>query len=109
MLDVAQTPCNATRLSEFYGRSGSVVQKVLFAVREIRETLVPVLNMYINEPCRICGKNLTMDDVMDAVFAGYSKDNRSRAAHRACWELNKPKEQWVFPEDDRCDVLVSQL
>lgn len=45
------------------------------------------LSMYANEPCRICGRILTMDDIKDgAKFAGYSDDNTSRVAHRRCWE-----------------------
>lgn len=45
------------------------------------------LSMYTGEPCRICGRILTMDDVRaGAVFAGYSKDNKSRAAHKLCWD-----------------------
>ena len=44
------------------------------------------LSMYVGEPCRICGCLLTVIDVRDgAVFAGYSKDNKSRAAHKLCW------------------------
>ena len=45
------------------------------------------LGMYVGEPCRICGLLLTVIDVKDgAVFAGYSKDNKSRAAHKICWD-----------------------
>lgn len=44
------------------------------------------LSMYANEPCRICGIVLSLDDVKTgAVFAGYSQDNTSRAAHKRCW------------------------
>ena len=43
--------------------------------------------MYVGEPCRICGLLLTVIDVKDgAVFAGYSADNKSRAAHKLCWD-----------------------
>ncbi len=45
------------------------------------------LSMYADEPCRICGRPLTMDDLRDgAVFAGYNADNTSRAAHKQCWD-----------------------
>ena len=45
------------------------------------------LSMYAGEPRRICGRLLTMDDIKaGAVFAGYSKDNKSRAAHKLCWD-----------------------
>ena len=40
------------------------------------------LSMYEDEPCRICGRLLTMEDLKNgAVFAGYSDDNTSRPAH----------------------------
>ena len=40
------------------------------------------LAMYEGEPCRICGKPIT--NAADAVFVGYSADNKSRAAHEKC-------------------------
>jgi hypothetical protein len=43
------------------------------------------LSMYVGEPCRYCGKPITQDDVHTAVFAGYSSDNKSRTAHKVCW------------------------
>ena len=53
--------------------------------------------MYANEPCRICGELLTPEDILDdAVFVGYSKDNKSRSAHKECWEKNVPIEQWKY-------------
>lgn len=53
---------------------------------EINELTGIALSMYVGEPCRICGCLLTVIDVRDgAVFAGYSKDNKSRAAHKLCW------------------------
>ncbi len=55
------------------------------------------LAMYINEPCRICGTPLTEDDIKTAVFAGYSSCNRSRAAHKQCWDASISKENWSFP------------
>lgn len=60
------------------------------------------LSMYANEPCRICGELLTMDDLnAGAVFAGYSSDNRARSAHKACWQRSpgtkdgQPNADWV--------------
>ena len=45
------------------------------------------LAMYSGEPCRICGHNLTLDDIKaGAIWAGYSKDHRSRVAHKSCWD-----------------------
>ena len=53
---------------------------------EINELTGIALSMYVGEPCRICGCLLTVNDVKaGAVFAGYSKDNKSRAAHKLCW------------------------
>lgn len=51
------------------------------------ETLELALSAYCDEPCRICGVLLTMADIQDgAVFAGYSPDNKSRAAHKRCFD-----------------------
>lgn len=56
-----------------------------------------VFGMYANEPCRICGANITLEQVKsDAVFAGYSKDNKSRNAHKKCWDKNTPKDKWIY-------------
>ena len=53
---------------------------------------LPVM-MYANEPCRVCGEILTPEDILDdAVFVGYSKGNKSRSAHKKCWEKNVPTE-----------------
>ena len=54
------------------------------------------LAMYANEPCRICGKVITIEQVSDAVFAGYSQDSKSRGAHKECWDKNIPKSQWIY-------------
>ena len=40
------------------------------------------LAMYEGEPCRICEKPIT--DAANAVFVGYSPDNKARAAHHDC-------------------------
>jgi hypothetical protein len=58
------------------------------------------MSFYAGEPCRVCGELITRDDLHDLVFAGYSKDNKSRSAHGKCWELNRPKEEWAYPDDD---------
>ena len=45
------------------------------------------LAMYSNEPCRICGRILTIEDIRaGAVWAGYDKESSSRVAHKACWD-----------------------
>lgn len=51
--------------------------------------------MYTGEPCRICGETIT--DISGAVYAGYSKDNKSRSAHKSCWESNKDQATWAYP------------
>jgi hypothetical protein len=54
------------------------------------ELLKIALSMYSGEPCRICERVLTPDDIVDgAVFVGYSDDNKSRAAHRVCFRNAK--------------------
>lgn len=55
------------------------------------------LAMYANEPCRICGELIRPEDLNDAVFAGYSKYNESRAAHGQCWESKTPISEWAYP------------
>ena len=47
------------------------------------------LSMYIDEPCRICGKPIRKKDVDTAVYAGYSNNNKARSAHDACWEKHQ--------------------
>lgn len=42
--------------------------------------------MYANEECRVCGKELTAEDMKTAVFAGYSNKSRARGAHKECWD-----------------------
>jgi hypothetical protein len=45
------------------------------------------LSMYAGEPCRICGHILTLEDVKaGAIWTGYSKDGKSRSAHKICWD-----------------------
>jgi len=60
------------------------------------------VSMYTNEPCRICGVLLTMEDMRNgAVFAGYSNDNAARSAHGDCWRkypsdaAGTPRPEWV--------------
>jgi len=59
--------------------------------------------MYANEPCRICGEILSLDDIRaGAVFAGYSSGNEARAAHKSCWEQypshdgKTPRAEWKY-------------
>lgn len=56
------------------------------------------IGMYANEPCRICGERITEADLSTAVFAGYSADSRSRAAHKTCWDKQLPQPAWAIPE-----------
>ncbi|HLL74850.1 MAG TPA: hypothetical protein VK421_06260 [Pyrinomonadaceae bacterium] len=59
-----------------------------------------ILPMYAGEPCRVCGRLLTMADLeAGAVFAGYSAGNKSRGAHASCWTAGVPKSAWAFPDD----------
>ena len=53
--------------------------------------------MHRNESCHICGK--IIGDDIDPVFAGYSKGDKNRAAHRNCWDNQPEKEHWTFPLD----------
>ena len=69
---------------------------------ENKDALVQVaLSMYANEPCRICGGIVTMDDLRNgAVYAGYSVDDTARSAHKACWQRSPsidgtPNEDWA--------------
>lgn len=55
------------------------------------------LAMYADEPCRICGELIKPEDLQAAVFAGYSADSKSRAAHGPCWEKQLPQEEWAIP------------
>jgi hypothetical protein len=52
----------------------------------VSELTPNILLMYSNEPCRICGRLLTVDDIETAVFTGYSEDNKERSAHERCWQ-----------------------
>lgn len=54
--------------------------------------------MYNQEPCRICGEMIEASD--DIVFAGYSADCKSRAAHRNCWENRPPQNKWAYPNNE---------
>ena len=49
-----------------------------------------------NEPCRVCGTTIGH---AQAIWAGWSRSNKSRVAHRSCWYKNVPKEQWAYPYD----------
>lgn len=82
---------------------GDAKVQIVELTNENREhVLDAALSMYANEPCRVCGVLLTNEDVHTegrVVFAGYSHDNKSRCAHKACWDQNYPKSQWAYPLD----------
>lgn len=82
---------------------GSHKLQVVEVTNENRQYLVDLaVSMYTNEPCRICGELLTMEDMRNgAVFAGYSSDNAARSAHGECWRkypgdsAGAPRSEWV--------------
>lgn len=45
------------------------------------------LRMYANEPCRICRRMITVEEINGIVFTGYTEvDGKvSRSSHRDCW------------------------
>lgn len=81
---------------------GSHAVQVVEITDENRSYLVTLaVSMYTNEPCRICGELLTMEDMRNgAVFAGYSNDNAARSAHGSCWRAypsdaaGTPRPEW---------------
>lgn len=77
--------------------SGDLRINVVRVTPENREYLIHMaLMMYANEPCRICGLTITEEQVIDAVFAGYSDDNSARSAHRDCWaKYGTHPDSWV--------------
>ena len=53
-----------------------------------RESAVRLaMSMYAGEPCRICRQEITMDDLKEAVWVGYSEKHDGRTAHAECWEI----------------------
>jgi hypothetical protein len=66
-------------------------------LKALNDALSVAVGMYANEPCRICGKLLEVSDLDTAVFAGYSEDSKSRAAHKVCWEARPPQSKWAYP------------
>lgn len=63
-----------------------------------------VLEMYCNEPCRICGINIQNTDFRHyggagVVYAGYSLNDTARSAHKICWENRPDKSEWAYPVD----------
>lgn len=65
----------------------SIPDKDSVETMSIEQAINIALRMYTGEPCRICGEEITMDDIDNgAVFAGYNEDNAARSAHRECWE-----------------------
>lgn len=49
----------------------------------------------IGEPCRVCGGPVTGAELRTAVFAGYGAGDKSRLAHRKCWDTRPPSVYWV--------------
>lgn len=68
------------------------------------ELIPSVLSMYMGEPCRVCAKKIKQEDLTTIVFAGYSRDFTSRAAHLPCWNKGIPVSEWVTEkaEADEC-------
>lgn len=55
-----------------------------------------LLAAYADEPCRICGKNISYSEVLEgAVFAGYSNDGMARSAHKECWSFRPAEPEWI--------------
>lgn len=76
-----------------------MIVKLVPITDQIRKLVVDAtMMMYTNEPCRICGKLITKNDLDELVFAGYSQDNKSRAAHGDCWKKNIPQVEWAYPK-----------
>jgi len=45
-----------------------------------------VMDMYLGEPCTVCGKTFeTRQNLDGAVWAGYSEERPGRLAHGECW------------------------
>lgn len=74
-----------------------MADKVEFIPMNRKDVLEMAIMAYVDEPCRICGKPITREDMTNhARFAGYSKNDKSRAAHNDCWEKNIPVEEWMY-------------
>lgn len=67
-------------------------EKIGFSISR-KDAVKLILAQYEDEPCRICGETIT--DASKCVYAGYSKDNKARSAHKTCWDKNLPESQWV--------------
>lgn len=55
------------------------------------------LACYVCEPCRICGKAITWNDLQEdkVVWAGYSSYGSARTAHQACWnQYHQQPQKW---------------
>ena len=64
----------------------------------IQHLVQQALSFYADEPCRVCGELIKPSDLKELIFAGYSADHKSRAAHVQCWEQKKPQLEWAYPE-----------
>lgn len=78
------------------------IQVVNVTEENIDHLVKATIMMYINEPCRICGKMITEKDIPTMVWAGYSSNNDARSAHGICWEKypsedgETPHPIWVY-------------
>ena len=74
----------------------SIAVAVMESTGENRPALVRlILAMYLGEHCKYCDRKfVALDDLKDAVFAGYH--SRGRLACQDCWQANNPAQQ-----DDR--------
>ena len=54
---------------------------------ELHESLVNLaLSFYAGEPCRLCQREITMDDLQGAArYVGYSEKYEGRSVHDECW------------------------
>ena len=62
---------------------------------------LPFLRVFANEPCRVCGELIELEDLLELVFIGYSIDNKSRSAHGPCWKDRGLQSEWAYPTSEK--------